>query len=142
MYMFVFCFQAAVGDLFDLTFPQRAGIWHDDKQMLPATKSCGSLSSAPLLLDLIEDCSSSISSDDQRRSQETLSSPCSSHSNSIWNSLKVMEDTDALKFQWDGSHGKKLLLKSLALESPTRVSLNFLAINSHRIYEIHTLVIK
>lgn len=131
-----------MGDLFDMAFPQHAGIWHDDKrQTMSATKSCGSLFGAPLLLDLIEDCSLSTSSEDQRRSPEIFSS-CSSRSTSIWNSLKVMEETDALKFQWDGSHGKKLLLKSLALESPTRVSLNFLATNSHRIYEIHTFVIK
>lgn len=115
--------EPAVGDLFDMAFPQHAGIWRDDKrQTMSATESCGSLFGAPLLLDLIEDCSLSTSSEDQRRSPEICSSPCSSRSTSIWNSLKVMEETDALKFQWDGSHGKKLLLKSLALESPTTLN--------------------
>lgn len=42
----------------------------------------------------------------------------------IWNNLKVMEDTAALKFTWNNSHSNKLLLKSVKVESPNRLSGN------------------
>jgi len=47
----------------------------------------------------------------------------SSSSADVWNSLKVMEDTAALKFHWNGSRSNRLLLKSVAMESPTRVGI-------------------
>ena len=41
---------------------------------------------------------------------------------SVWNNLKIMENTAALKYQWPGSHSNSVLLKAVNIDSRNIVS--------------------